>query len=228
MADSISKATGIPSYEEYVESQKRQVKNELGKNDFLQLLAVQMQYQDPLEPTKDTDFIAQLAQFSSLEQLTNLNETMAKFQYYNLAGKYVYAEVTFADGSKEVVAGLVDRVVYQDNEAYVQVGSYLFKASAITQVYDKDLFISDNPLLTNANLIGKEITAVLSESVKDEETGETETKDVTYSGKVTRVAIVDNIMVAYLDDTDTKVPLGSIIDIRDSGTSTNTTKTETE
>jgi flagellar basal-body rod modification protein FlgD len=44
----------------------------LGKDDFLQLLVTKMQYQDPLEPMKDEDFIAQLAQFSSLEQMNNI------------------------------------------------------------------------------------------------------------------------------------------------------------
>lgn len=49
---------------------------EMGKNEFLNLLVTQMQYQDPLEPMKNEEFVAQLAQFSSLEQLSNLNTTM--------------------------------------------------------------------------------------------------------------------------------------------------------
>jgi len=45
----------------------------LGKNAFLQLLATQLEYQDPLQPTDNTQFVAQLAQFSSLEQMTNVS-----------------------------------------------------------------------------------------------------------------------------------------------------------
>lgn len=50
--------------------------NGLGKDAFLKILVTQMKNQNPLEPMKDTEFIGQMAQFSSLEQLTNLNETM--------------------------------------------------------------------------------------------------------------------------------------------------------
>ena len=50
----------------------------LGKDDFLRLLTVQLQFQDPLNPLSDTDFIAQMAQFSSLEQLQNMNKTLDK------------------------------------------------------------------------------------------------------------------------------------------------------
>jgi len=46
----------------------------MGKDDFLNLLITQLQNQDPLNPTDSTEFTAQLAQFSSLEQLGNVNE----------------------------------------------------------------------------------------------------------------------------------------------------------
>jgi flagellar basal-body rod modification protein FlgD len=48
----------------------------MGKEDFLMLLVAQLQNQDPLDPSDPTDFTAQLAQFSSLEQLTTLNDSM--------------------------------------------------------------------------------------------------------------------------------------------------------
>jgi len=52
-------------------------KSTLGKNDFLKLLVAQLQNQDPLNPSDPTAFTAQLAQFSSLEQLTTVNENLA-------------------------------------------------------------------------------------------------------------------------------------------------------
>lgn len=53
---------------------------ELGRDAFLRLLTLQLQNQDPLDPVKNEDFVAQLAQFSSLEQLTSINETLSNDQ----------------------------------------------------------------------------------------------------------------------------------------------------
>jgi flagellar basal-body rod modification protein FlgD len=51
-------------------------KNIMGKDDFMELLIAQLQHQDPMNPMEGTEFAAQLAQFSSLEQLSNLNEAV--------------------------------------------------------------------------------------------------------------------------------------------------------
>ena len=56
---------------------RRRKKNSLGKDAFLQLLVTQLQHQDPMQPQADGEFIAQLAQFSSLEQLTEHPDTVA-------------------------------------------------------------------------------------------------------------------------------------------------------
>ncbi|HOZ06708.1 MAG TPA: flagellar hook assembly protein FlgD [candidate division Zixibacteria bacterium] len=90
---------------------------QLGKDDFLQLLVTKLQNQDPLNPMEDEDFIAQLAQFSSLEQMTNIAEGIAesnKWDYLQmqsinnvmaagLIGKEVEAsyDTIYFDGSKE-------------------------------------------------------------------------------------------------------------------------------
>jgi flagellar basal-body rod modification protein FlgD len=50
--------------------------NGLGREAFLQLLVTQLQHQDPTQPQQDGEFIAQLAQFSSLEQLTHIQQSL--------------------------------------------------------------------------------------------------------------------------------------------------------
>lgn len=62
------------------ELDKTQKANILGKDDFLKLLVAQLQAQDPLNPMDSTEFTAQLAQFSSLEQLANINDNIGNLQ----------------------------------------------------------------------------------------------------------------------------------------------------
>src|SRR5262245_55070440 len=55
-------------------------KKELGKEDFLKLLVAQLSHQDPLQPTEGAEFVAQLAQFSNLEQSIAANQTLSSLE----------------------------------------------------------------------------------------------------------------------------------------------------
>ncbi|WP_027338694.1 flagellar hook assembly protein FlgD [Halonatronum saccharophilum] len=90
----------------------------MGKDEFLKLLMTQLKYQDPLEPMDDKEFIAQMAQFSSLEQMQNLNSTMSDFvRYQSLSqvSNFVGKEVAVLNSSTgENVVGEVERVIVSD------------------------------------------------------------------------------------------------------------------
>jgi flagellar basal-body rod modification protein FlgD len=68
--------SGVSSISSATQEVLRDPTRTLGKDDFLRLLTVQLQHQDPLSPVDNEDFIAQLAQFSSLEQLENINSNL--------------------------------------------------------------------------------------------------------------------------------------------------------
>lgn len=203
-AAAISGKTGIPSYYEYDQT-TRAAKNELGKDDFLALLVAQLQYQNPLEPQSDTEFIAQLAQFSSLSYMQNMSDAMALSQNYDLVGKYVYAEVVMENGKTEAVHGIVDRVIMQDGKALAQVNDVLIDTSKITQVVNSDIITDNKSLLESTNLIGKYVKA----NIPDENGNPLEVE-----GLLTRVTIKDNYLLGYLED-GTEVGLGDIFDISD-------------
>ena len=67
----------VSDYEAIQNATKKKANATVGKDAFLQLLVTQMRYQDPLNPADGTEYMSQLAQFSTLEQMTNLNETMS-------------------------------------------------------------------------------------------------------------------------------------------------------
>jgi len=98
----------------------------MDKNDFLKILITQLSHQDPTQPLGDKEFIAQMAQFSSLEQITNMSEGLAKVadlvarsQALSLLG----SNVDVADG-QSVASGIVDAVTGGDYPQLLVNGRY--------------------------------------------------------------------------------------------------------
>ncbi|NMB44863.1 MAG: flagellar hook capping protein [Firmicutes bacterium] len=113
--------TGASQYTGH-ETQTAVERNQLDKHDFLRLLTTQLKHQDPMNPIKDQDFIAQLAQFTALEQTQNLAQAMEKFvesqekmglisQATSLLGKEV---VVVNSDTEQAAAGLVSAIQFTD------------------------------------------------------------------------------------------------------------------
>ena len=206
-------------YNEYLNDQRLR-KTQLGKNDFLNLLAAQMQYQNPLEPMSDTDFIAQLAQFSALEQMEAMSTAMIAMQAYNMVGKLVSANnVLCDDGITRNIDGYVQFVVQREGAYFAKVGEYLVPVSRITDIFDKQSISPDNPLVGAAHLIGSTVkvyeveTADGQEKVIYDDNGEPKYR----SGVVSGLAVIDNVVMAHIRDAEGAeftAPVNHIFDIR--------------
>lgn len=94
---------------------------DMGKDQFIQLLITQLRYQDPLNPTQDKEFIGQMAQFSALEQMQNLNTSFNSVKASNLLGKQIEATVTEKSGAQVTVEGIVNAVKIHKGSVYAVV-----------------------------------------------------------------------------------------------------------
>lgn len=107
------------------------------KEDFLQLLVAQMQYQDPLEPTDNTEWVTQYAQFSQVEELQNMSTAMDLSRASALVGQTVIMEVEGSNGSVTTVQGNVDYVNYEGGKAYLSINGALYSMDDLSLVVDK-------------------------------------------------------------------------------------------
>lgn len=141
--------------------------NDMDKNAFLRILAAELSNQDPMNSKDSTQYVTQMAQFASMEQMTNLNTTMSSFAVNSLTGKGVTLKVLDPNGIP--YTGIVKAVTKQGSDVLlsVQVNDGVsnkimdFKQQDIQTVLDVPNYNLDNlsgnmSLLTAASLIGKE------------------------------------------------------------------------
>jgi flagellar basal-body rod modification protein FlgD len=113
----------------------RNTKAKLGQDDFMKILVAQLRNQDPLTPMEDKDFIAQMAQFSTLEQMESLNTGALFSQACALVGKDVYSLIGNGDGTTQAVFGKVQSVQTIQGIPYLDVGGKLIPYSTDLIVY---------------------------------------------------------------------------------------------
>jgi flagellar basal-body rod modification protein FlgD len=103
----------------------------LGQADFLKLLATQMSSQDPMNPQTDTNFIAQMAQFSSLEATTNMQQALARMQATGLLGQTVSLQI---DAASPNVQGVVTAVQMVDGTPQIVVNGSRYALDQVVTV----------------------------------------------------------------------------------------------
>ena len=119
-------------------TQKEKSNNSLDQDAFLSVLVAEMQYQDPLEPTTNTEYISQFATFSQLEATQNLDATNTKQMANDLIGKQVILKVTSTStGETTYQSGRVDYVYVENGKSYLSVGNELYSIDDLDTVVDE-------------------------------------------------------------------------------------------
>ncbi|MDR1048910.1 MAG: flagellar hook assembly protein FlgD [Synergistaceae bacterium] len=125
MAVNTTTAAGSAMTSQQLNEASRAVTNELGKDAFLKLLIAELSNQDPMNPMSDREFIAQMAQFSTLEQMTNMTKaleglsSMEPYSAVNYVGKVVAFDYEASDGTVTPVYDIVLSVLFDPTDGAV-------------------------------------------------------------------------------------------------------------
>ena len=154
--------------------------SDMDKNAFLKILATQMSNQDPTQSQDGTEYISQFAQFASMEQMSNLNDTMSQFASQSLIGKGVMLKAY--DNSGKPITGIVKSVTQKGSNLLVGV-EYLnekgeatfeeFKKSDITNVVESNNdnleYINNNmSMLVASSMINKDVEFLVNSNSESE------------------------------------------------------------
>lgn len=137
MIDTISQSSMLGGAPSLSAKQSAENNSQLKMDDFLQLLTNQITNQDPLEPMKDTEFISQMANIASLEQMQQFTQGFSKFADSHgemLAQAYLGNLVEIKDGNNQV-SGRVDAVEkLDDGSSKLIIDGNSYDANAVTRV----------------------------------------------------------------------------------------------
>ena len=159
-------------------------KNELSKDAFIQLLVTQMRYQDPLNPMDNSEMIAQLAQFTALEQMMNVAQGSQRQLANSMVGKYVeYQYTDEATGKTSYCVGKVDYATISGETPMIGIGDVEVEISKVTQIYNNDSIQANTSVF---DVIGKTVQATYTETTAS---GEKESSVI--EGKVQGIKMID-------------------------------------
>ncbi|SVB20934.1 uncharacterized protein METZ01_LOCUS173788 [marine metagenome] len=114
---------------------------QLGQDEFLQLLVTQMRNQDPMKPVSDTEFIAQMAQFSNLEQTKEMSGDIAKLRQstaFNQATALMGKQVRLLSGENTFTKGIVTDLTVKDGEVSLIVNGRTYELGQVVSVNSEE------------------------------------------------------------------------------------------
>ena len=143
-------------------------KSELGMDDFIKLMVAQMSNQDMNNPMDNTQFLTQMAQFSMIQAISDMQNTSLTSYSVGLVGKEVTVATTNSDGTLNSVTGLVEEVHLFNGKAKVVVEGAQYDLSSVMIVKEPKLLVPDASLI-NQLIPQTEQTTQPEEVVEPEE-----------------------------------------------------------
>lgn len=110
--------------------------SELGFENWINLLATELEYQDPSDPVSSSEYVAQMAQLSSLTQMENIYSAVNNVEAYNMIGKSVTYQTTDSSGNTSEKTGTVSSVMISGSSTYLVIGGAKVDLSSVVQVAD--------------------------------------------------------------------------------------------
>lgn len=110
------------------------------KDAFLQILAAEMQYQDPLEPSSNTEWVSQMTSFSQVEELQSVSDSINEQGATNLVGKRVILTEEDAAGNSKYITGVVQCTEKIGDKLYLSIDDNLYEYNKLYSVVDEQYY----------------------------------------------------------------------------------------
>lgn len=160
-SDAISTGNIWPNYSaSNVATASKKDTTTMGKDQFLKIMMAQLKNQDPMQPLEDKEFIAQMAQFTSVEQLMNISGQLTTLnQSLGSVSGLIGKDISWIDatdgGNSEVLTGTVGSIVIRDGVQYATVGEVAIPVNLILEIATPKVATPVKDANADANVSGK-------------------------------------------------------------------------
>ena len=179
----------------------------LGKHDFLKLLVAQLRYQDPMQPLNNAEFMSQIAQFSTLEELQNLNaafERSAFVQKLTQAAGMVGMRAQVHDPvSGKLITSPITGLTIQGGDVYFIINEIAYRFEDLVEIYGPQSAIEDQ-LEYGLGLIGKTVTIEDADGIE-------------HTGTVWAIEVDEGKVYVRISDDEGHYPIEDIVQVSQPG-----------
>ena len=123
---------------ESLSQEKKENSSGISSDTFLSLLVAEMKNQDPLEPTNNTEWVSQYAQFTQVSEVQAIGEAMNSMKAKDLVGEYAILKVTGENGTTDYISGKVDYVTYENEKAFLSINGSLYSIDDLDTVASEE------------------------------------------------------------------------------------------